>query len=109
MSFSIFAKIFFHKICHFRENSSRVEKYKGGKENLFANPQITNPQILGSFLNHKSANFWSAPVRKFVMINPQIANFLGDSVRKSQILKFARKIAVFLIQIVLFFSCASIF
>jgi hypothetical protein len=82
MPFSIFAKNFFHKICQFRENLSGVEKYKVGQAIFFASPQITNPQILGSFRNRKSANF------------------LGDSVLKSQILKFARKTAVFLIQIV---------
>ncbi len=36
-------------------------------------------KFLGSFSNRKSANFWSVSVhksqiRKFVMINPQIAN-----------------------------------
>ncbi len=51
---------------------------KKDTQTYFVSAQISNPQILGLILQSQSANFWGVPVRKsqirkFVMINPQIA------------------------------------
>ncbi len=73
MPFSIFAKNLFHKICQFCENSSRVEKYKGGQANL----QVRKLQIRKFWVHSAIANPQISGVYRFatfVMINPQIAN-----------------------------------
>jgi hypothetical protein len=78
---------------------------KGGHANLFVSPRVANPQILGLIQQYQISKFLrcvsirKSQIRKFVMINPHIANlqiFLGFPVSKSAICK---EKAVFLIQI----------
>jgi hypothetical protein len=55
----------------------------------YAHSAISNPQISEVF---QSANFSGVPIRKFVMINPQIRTF--SLCPSPQIRKFERKKAV---------------
>ncbi len=87
-------------LCTFND----YRKHKDGRANFLVIPLIANPQILvltpqsqiRTFLRLASPK---SKICKLVMIKLQIANFLGVPVRKLQIRKFARKTAVFLIEI----------
>jgi hypothetical protein len=78
---------------------------KVGTQILFLLPQIANPQTLG-LIPHSE-------IRKFLRYASTYANCKSENclvpVHKSQIRKFARKKAVFLIQIIFFFTFVVIF
>ncbi len=74
-------------------------KISKGHDNFFSSSQTANPLKLGSYRNWNSANFWGVPVcksqiRKFVIINPQIANPKIDTFAEGpQIKKLVYKFA----------------
>ncbi len=51
--------------------NSAAQAQSCSQSNCLVIPQVR--KFLVSFCKHKSANFWGVPVRKFVMIDPQIA------------------------------------
>jgi hypothetical protein len=78
-----------------------------GAQTFFVSPQLANPQIRGLLPQSQIRKFLrcaSPQIAKPKICNEQFANhkstnFFGVPVRKSQIRKFARKKAMFLIQI----------
>jgi hypothetical protein len=73
---------------------------KGGHANFFVSPQIANPQILEIIPQSQARKFLrcamvhKSQIRKFVMINPQIAFpqiSLGPTPHEYRIRKFERK------------------
>ncbi len=77
-----------------------------GTKFFFVSPQTQIRKFFDSFRNRKSTNFWGVPVRKsqirkFLMINPQIANPKISLVSQSAIANplVCKEKAVFLIHI----------
>jgi hypothetical protein len=65
------------KIGHSQVKHNNLSNKKGGTHFFWVSPQIANPQILGLIPQSRFAKPQVSevlPVRKFVMINPQILN-----------------------------------
>jgi hypothetical protein len=90
------------KIAQNFENQWIFDRSKVGTQICFVSLQIANPQILGLIPQSKIQKFLECqstnPQKNDYSANHKPA-ILGVSVRKSQILRFVRKIAGFLDQI----------
>ncbi len=58
-----------------------LDPSKGGQENFFVSPQIANPQILGLILQSQIRNFWGVSVRKSQI--RELQNIYGPQITKS--------------------------